>query len=117
MASQNLWWRALPLVMFLLVLPLPFCHGKYDRHIVSDKDMTRRKEACYIDIDNGLRGRQCRSSWTAKENCALRCVSATCYDRIYGEDSLEEGEVDFKRGREYRTCLRREIIDEARTVK
>lgn len=117
LASQRRWWRAVPLLMLFLVLLPPLCRGKYDRQVVSDKDMARKKEACYADIDNWLWGRACRSSWIAKENCALRCVSPACYNTIYGQDALEEGELDFKRGREFRTCLRRELLDENKAVK
>jgi hypothetical protein len=28
---------------------------------------------------------------------------------VYGEDALEEGEVDVERGREYRKCAREEL--------
>jgi len=43
------------------------------------------------------------------ENCVLRCTSAGCYLKTYGSDSLEEGEVDVERGREFRTCTRDEL--------
>ena len=36
-------------------------------------------------------------------------MSSTCYDQGYGDDALEEGEVDIARGRAYRSCVRAEI--------
>ncbi|CAK9211640.1 unnamed protein product [Sphagnum troendelagicum] len=75
---------------------------------VSDRDLAKRKISCYQDIDNGLWGSHCRSSAINKENCALRCVSHSCYDSVYGNDHLEEGEVDMRRGRQFKVCIRGE---------
>ena len=36
-------------------------------------------------------------------------MSETCYDSVYGADSLEEGEVDVVRGRTFRSCARNEL--------
>ena len=36
-------------------------------------------------------------------------MSAACYAQGYGDDALEEGEVDVSRGRAYRSCIRAEI--------
>jgi hypothetical protein len=55
---------------------------------VSDRDLAKRKISCYQDIDNGLWGSHCRSSAINKENCALRCVSHSCYDSVYGNDHV-----------------------------
>ncbi|KAI5070391.1 hypothetical protein GOP47_0014734 [Adiantum capillus-veneris] len=66
---------------------------------------------------SGLWGWHCKSSAIEKENCALRCVSAACYEKIYGDDPLEEGEIDFKRGREFQYCVRKESIGESITGK
>ena len=82
---------------------------------------------------SGLWGWDCRSSPTEKENCVLRCLSLECYDLIYGGDpvsggirmwgfsscdildllifllgclvQLEEGELDYVRGQEYKYCM------------
>ena len=43
------------------------------------------------------------------DNCVLRCVSGRCYDAVYGADALEEGEMDVKRGRTFRSCARTEL--------
>ncbi|XP_073384917.1 uncharacterized protein [Physcomitrium patens] len=73
---------------------------------MQDKELGERKVRCYQDIDNGLWGNSCKASPTEKENCALICVSPTCYDSVYGSDPLEEGEVDLRRGREFKACIR-----------
>lgn len=41
----------------------------------------------YVGI-SGLWGPVCKSSMTAKENCALRCLSPTCYELIYEGDPV-----------------------------
>lgn len=84
-------------------------------------------------VFSGLWGWQCKSSTTAKENCALRCLSPICYEIIYESDpvrtearivssnlvfglpiiyflcvwllQLEEGEKDLVRGQEFKYCM------------
>lgn len=87
------------------------------RYPVTDSELRDKKALCYDNIDNGLWGWHCRSSAIVRENCALRCVSAACYALIYGDDSLEEGEVDYRRGREFKYCVRRESVGESITGK
>ena len=52
---------------------------------------------------------QCDAGPMEKENCILRCVSAPCYDQLYGEDALEEGELNGDRSRFFRACWRNEV--------
>ncbi|XP_038996019.1 uncharacterized protein LOC120120456, partial [Hibiscus syriacus] len=59
----------------------------------------------FFDIDSGLWGGHCKSSSIAKENCALKCLSPTCYELIYESDPLEEGEKDYIRGKEFKYCM------------
>ncbi|OWM83225.1 hypothetical protein CDL15_Pgr012706 [Punica granatum] len=58
----------------------------------------------------GLWGWQCKSSVIAKENCALKCLSPTCYELVYESDPLEEGEKDFVRSQEYKYWYRWERV-------
>nr|XP_029117321.1 uncharacterized protein LOC105034026 isoform X2 [Elaeis guineensis] len=60
--------------------------AKPSSRAISDSEISDRKNACYADIDSGLRGERCRSSMIAKENCALKCVSPLCYELIYESD-------------------------------
>lgn len=39
-----------------------------------------------------------------RENCILRCRSEQCYERIYGAEELEPGEIDAQRTRLFNTC-------------
>ncbi|XP_066367389.1 uncharacterized protein [Miscanthus floridulus] len=87
----------------------PSTHPRSPRRLhrrpISDNEIRQKKEACYTDVENGLWGWVCRSSPTEKENCVLRCLSPECYDLIYGGDPLEEGELDYVRGQEYKYCM------------
>ncbi|KAH7288218.1 hypothetical protein KP509_31G017500 [Ceratopteris richardii] len=101
--------RVLLFCVFLLLCPLlvsAFNSAKRFR-MTQEPEFRRKKATCIEDIENGLWGWHCKSSPIIKENCALRCISTACYEKIYGDDPLEEGEIDYKRGREFLHCVRR----------
>ncbi|XP_066388472.1 uncharacterized protein [Miscanthus floridulus] len=93
----------------------PSTHPRSPRRLhrrpISDNEIRQKKDACYTDVENGLWGWVCRSSPTEKENCVLRCLSPECYDLIYGGDPLEEGELDYVRGQEYKYCMHKKRIE------
>ena len=62
-----------------------------------------------VAVGQGGGGADCQSSAIAAENCALRCMSGTCYGQIYADDPLEEGEIDTVRGRKFRNCVKKEL--------
>ncbi|XP_027113546.1 uncharacterized protein [Coffea arabica] len=72
-----------------------------------------RRNQCYADIESGLWGQQCKSSKIAKENCALNCLSPTCYQLVYESDPLEEGEKDYIRSQEYKYCMHKVSLGES----
>lgn len=80
---------------------------------ISDNETRQKKNECYADIESGLWGWQCKSSVIAKENCALKCLSPSCYELIYESDPLEEGEKDFVRSQEFKYCMHRLSIGES----
>ncbi|CAI9262316.1 unnamed protein product [Lactuca saligna] len=80
---------------------------------ISDTEVRQRKQNCYSDIELGYWGKQCKSSMVAKENCALKCLSPTCYELIYESDPLEEGEKDYVRSQEYKYCMHRLSLGES----
>ncbi|XP_010558685.1 PREDICTED: uncharacterized protein LOC104827245 [Tarenaya hassleriana] len=91
---------------FLLFLSLSFVPSVLSKsRPISDEEIRQKKNECYADIESGLWGWQCKSSSTAKENCALRCLSPPCYELIYESDPLEEGEKDLIRSQEYKYCM------------
>ena len=42
-------------------------------------------------------------------NCVNNCTSTVCFDKIYAESPLEDGEIDLERHRLFITCLRNEV--------
>mmetsp|Transcript_34279 Transcript_34279/g.39025 ORF Transcript_34279/g.39025 Transcript_34279/m.39025 type:complete len:154 (-) Transcript_34279:46-507(-) len=42
-------------------------------------------------------------------NCIDRCVSPDCYNEIFAENPLEDGEVDRNRHNSFENCVRNEI--------
>ena len=45
-------------------------------------------------------------------NCVNNCTSPSCYDAIYAQSPLEDGEVDYERNRQFTTCVRKEQNDD-----
>ncbi|KNA14027.1 hypothetical protein SOVF_111260 isoform C [Spinacia oleracea] len=78
---------------------------------ITDAEIRMKKDECYTDIESGLWGFDCKVSITAKENCALRCLSPRCYELVYESDPLEEGEKDVIRNQEYKYCMYRSKFD------
>ncbi|CAB4299550.1 unnamed protein product [Prunus armeniaca] len=95
----------IPVLLFLLLLLLSPTVLAKSRRSISDFETRQKKNQCYADIESGLWGWQCKSSLIAKENCALRCLSSTCYELVYESDPLEEGEKDLVRGQEFKYCM------------
>ncbi|KAA8515757.1 hypothetical protein F0562_018632 [Nyssa sinensis] len=83
------------------------------RRPVTDIEIREKKNQCYADIESGLWGRQCKSSMIAKENCALWCLSPSCYELVYESDPLEEGEKDYTRSQEYKYCMHKLSMGES----
>lgn len=83
------------------------------RRPISSTEVNQRKQDCYADVESGLWGWECTASMTAKENCALRCLSPHCYELIYESDPLEEGEKDFARSSEYKYCMTKLSLGES----
>jgi hypothetical protein len=41
-------------------------------------------------------------------NCVYNCLSSECYNTIYGDNPLEDGEIDVVRYRTFQNCVRKE---------
>lgn len=41
-------------------------------------------------------------------NCINNCTSVACFNKVYSAEPLEDGEIDYKRSRQFITCLRSE---------
>lgn len=47
-------------------------------------------------------------------NCVYRCVSDDCYEDVYGNEPLEDGEIDMARYKNFEICVLSELKEEAR---
>jgi len=43
------------------------------------------------------------------QNCANKCVSEACYEEVYANEPLEDGEIDHYRGRLFTYCVQKEL--------
>ena len=44
-------------------------------------------------------------------NCVNKCTSELCYNQVYSEEPLEDGEIDMVRSKKFTDCVRKEIKD------
>lgn len=49
---------------------------------------------------------ECVAAGDEDPNCLPRCLSRTCFDRVYAGRELEPGEFDTKRAGEFDACCR-----------
>ncbi|KAL3516681.1 hypothetical protein ACH5RR_023583 [Cinchona calisaya] len=104
------------MVLITWALVFLFCSinvSAKSRRPISEYEIRETKNQCYTDIESGLWGQHCKFSKIAKENCALNCLSPTCYQLIYESDPLEEGEKDYTRSQEYKYCMHRVSLGES----
>ena len=62
---------------------------------------TRKNEALFREYWKACE--QSPSCWSeqisdavSQSNCVRQCIAPSCYNEIYGEDALEEGEIDVR---------------------
>eukprot|EP00192_Tetraselmis_astigmatica_P017076 CAMPEP_0117647832 /NCGR_PEP_ID=MMETSP0804-20121206/58_1 /TAXON_ID=1074897 /ORGANISM="Tetraselmis astigmatica, Strain CCMP880" /LENGTH=142 /DNA_ID=CAMNT_0005453347 /DNA_START=131 /DNA_END=559 /DNA_ORIENTATION=- len=75
-----------------------------------DRDLKVKRHECEAQVDQSLPSHE-------RENLILACVSEVCFEKLYGNDHLEEGEIDSVRGRHYRSCCREVLRDERNAAK
>jgi hypothetical protein len=80
--------------------------------------MVRKQEGMKMDRIWKQRRAQCQRQECGKlvkeeaYNCVDRCVSPECYDEIYGDNPLEDGEIDNVRYRQFTGCVRLQTRNE-----
>mmetsp|Transcript_20370 Transcript_20370/g.35031 ORF Transcript_20370/g.35031 Transcript_20370/m.35031 type:complete len:109 (-) Transcript_20370:71-397(-) len=98
-------------VIQLLVIVVLLAHSAYaeprvvpGKGALHDKALRNRREECSsiqcVHVQAGFH-----------ENCVLRCISYSCYMEIFGEEELEEGEVDPNRTRLFNQCAGKELAE------
>ena len=74
-----------------------------------DREIAAKRAECLENVRATWDGCESADDPSVLENCVLRCSSAACYAKVYGDDALEDGEVDTQRGRTFRSCSRTEL--------
>lgn len=74
---------------------------KFDRMWKTKKRECERNDCGHLIPDEGA-------------NCVNKCTSEYCFEEVYGENLLEDGEIDQDRARLFTNCLRKEIRDRRR---
>lgn len=47
-------------------------------------------------------------------NCVNKCTSEECFEEVYAENPLEDGEIDQERARQFTNCMRKELRNRRR---
>jgi hypothetical protein len=69
--------------------------SKYDRNWKNNKTNCEKTTCKKIVLEESY-------------NCVNRCTSQMCFDEIYADNPLEDGELDYIRNRAFVACLRKE---------
>lgn len=73
-----------------------------------EKQKERQIRALKEDCENKLK---CNAAVGLEAiNCARRCMSASCFNELYGPDPLEEGEIDV-RYNSFKGCIVEKVIN------
>jgi hypothetical protein len=88
------WWGPL--------LALPLALGAPKHHQNRDRAYRSKKREC--EASGPCAGRDA----AVAANCVNACISPACFEAVYAEEPLEDGEVDAKRSRSFLGCVRKE---------
>ena len=99
--------------LFIIVIAIFLVENNKNSFIRAANAHTKRKK---LDRVWRAKRRDCITSEECKlihpeenDNCINKCTSIQCFDKIYGDEPLEPGEVDFHRWRLFTTCARKEV--------
>ena len=96
------------IVVLMLTMAILFAatvHGRKNSQTKQDKVWKDRRTKCQ---------KQTCIQFIPEEayNCVNNCTSSTCFDEVYGDMPLEDGEIDKERSRKFTNCLRKEVKQE-----
>lgn len=72
---------------------------------VAAREYNRKRRECDASVT------ECEYEQYDRDNCVLRCISQPCFQSIYANDPLEDGEVDETRSRAYKKCAKEQFKD------
>mmetsp|Transcript_19183 Transcript_19183/g.35040 ORF Transcript_19183/g.35040 Transcript_19183/m.35040 type:complete len:99 (-) Transcript_19183:44-340(-) len=84
------------LVVFLLLCLFGTHAAKKPDYL---KDWKSRKQEC-------MRRPSC--AFDESDNCVNRCISKQCYEKVFNNNPLEDGEIDKTRSRDFLDCVKLE---------
>mmetsp|Transcript_45851 Transcript_45851/g.111672 ORF Transcript_45851/g.111672 Transcript_45851/m.111672 type:complete len:122 (-) Transcript_45851:323-688(-) len=87
-----------------LVSPSKMARGNPERALTELRRECENHDQCTQGLDLYA---------AARRICIYRCMSDDCYQEVYGEDELEEGEIDSDRYRKFGECFRRKHAKES----
>jgi molecular chaperone DnaJ len=94
------------LLVLLILLILPPLVEAANPKKRSEQEMRNLRSSCFRETCNMYIPEE-------SANCVYACISPSCYQQIFGQEPLEDGEVDVERSRQFDACLR----DEFRTYR
>lgn len=91
--------------MLVCLVLLLFIFGSYAKNPNANIDRlwTQRKAVCEKNDCAGTIPDE-------NQNCVFSCLSRACYDEVYSQEPLEDGEIDSTRYRQFIACVRKEQI-------
>ena len=100
--------KILLVLVILLLLPklvkarskLNYRNKKQRRHaevVLNDARMSCEMNACVHFIPEEAM------------NCVQLCLSPACYQKVYGDEPLEDGEIDVDRAKTFEVCVKEEM--------
>lgn len=97
------------LVLLILFLLPKLVEGK-GRGRFKKKNRRRRTEVIFYDTRQICEMETCVGMIPEESmNCVQLCISPACYQEVYGDVPLEDGEIDIDRARQFEVCVKEEM--------
>lgn len=98
------------LLVLLILLLLPKLVQSRSKVNYRQKKQRRRAEVVLTDARMTCEMDVCVSLLPEEAmNCIQVCLSPACYQDIYGEEPLENGEIDVDRAKRFEICVKEEM--------
>lgn len=99
--------KVLLVVVIILLLPKLVTGAKSRGGGKRNKKFVKQFEAIKYDCEQSA---SCKKLLPEESSmCVSQCVSESCHEQVYGTNSLEDGEIDILRAREFQKCVKDEI--------
>ena len=106
-SPTNLLVKILLILLILLLLPKLVevrSNAANRRRHAQDKKYRTAKRTCESDTY------KCGTIIPEENmNCVTQCISQSCFENIYSDNLLEDGEIDLKRDAAFESCVKKEM--------